>query len=136
MADLTITESQVVPATSNLTKYKSASALAVGDVVYESSAGIVTKADSSTAAKAAAKGLCVSSCSAANQHVVVQTGGSITLGAGAAPAAGQVYVVSSNAGKIAVESDVGSGAYVTILGVGSGSNAIKLNIYASAVAHV
>jgi len=134
MADLTVTGSQVVPATASLRQMLSAAATAIGDVVYESSTGVATKGDNSTAAKAAAKGLAVSAADAASQPIVVQTGGNITLGAGAAPVQGTVYAVSANSGKICPLTDVGSGKYVTILGVGAASNVLKMHIHASGVA--
>ena len=134
MAVITITEAQVVPAASNRTTMVSASALAVGDIVYESSSGVATKADNSTAVKAAVKGMCISSCAASGQAVVVQTGGSPTLGAGAAPVQGTVYALSATAGKLYPVADLVSGKYVTIVGVGAASNVLTMHIHASGIA--
>lgn len=66
------------------------------------------------------------------QPLRVQTGGSITIGA--TVAVGALYVVSLTAGAIAVYGDLGSGDYVTIIGVGASSTVISLNIFRSGIA--
>ena len=50
----------------------------------------------------------------------------VKLGAGAAPAAGVVFVCGATAGDIAPTADVGSAAYRGIVGVGNGSNNVKV----------
>lgn len=127
MADLTITAANVVPG-ANVEQMRSAGALAIGDYVY-SNAGVATQALNDTAAHAAGYGVCVSACSAANQWVNVQRTGSITGGMGTTQ--GVVYCVSPNAGKICPVSDVASGKYVSIVGVGLTGGGLTLGIFNS-----
>jgi hypothetical protein len=47
---------------------------------------------------------------------------------------GQVYVASTNAGGIAPYADLGSGDYVTILGVATTATNLKLSINQSGIA--
>ena len=48
--------------------------------------------------------------------------------------AGAVYVVSANAGGIAPVADLGSGDYVTLLGIATSTTNLKLSISVSATA--
>ena len=73
---------------------------------------------------------------AAGQIGAYQSAGTLTIGAGASVAQGQTYVVSGNAGKIAVESDLTTDDYVTILGVGNDADGIELDINVTGIAHV
>lgn len=63
---------------------------------------------------------------AAGQWVTAQKGGTITLGAGAAPVNGTIYVAAATAGGIAPAADLASGWYVSIIGVGDGTGKITL----------
>ena len=64
----------------------------------------------------------------------IATGGDIIL-VGTTMAVGAVYVQSATAGKIAPEADLGSGEYVTSLGIASSTTEIKLSLHVSGTAH-
>lgn len=59
--------------------------------------------------------------------------GTLTVG-GTGVTVGQVYVVSTTTGGIAPYSDLGSGDYVTYLGVGATSSTIACDPHTSSVA--
>lgn len=70
----------------------------------------------------------------AGQPIAYQTRGPIDLGA--TVAVGTPYVVSdATAGKIRPHADLGTGDYVTILGVATAANSLALDIQNSATAH-
>jgi hypothetical protein len=69
---------------------------------------------------------------AANQPLAVQLEGRIVIGA--VVAVGTIYVQSDVPGAIRPAADNGSGAYVTILGVGVSASEIDLFIRPSGVA--
>ena len=137
MADLSITPAQVLPSTG--AKYLhgiAGEALTAGEVVYKkSSDGRYWKADADVEASADADGLVVAEAEAAGAGVLVQYAGDITLGAGAAPTQGQTYVVSATAGGIGLEGELASDDYLTYLGYGIGTNAVRLMIKATGIAH-
>lgn len=62
----------------------------------------------------------------AGQPLKVQKSGTMTLGAGASPVAGTIYVAGATAGDIAPAADVASGWRVTIIGVGVTGNKLLL----------
>lgn len=105
-----------------------------GQAVYEDGAdGDQAKpADATTAAKAAAVGILLNG-GADEQPGFVLSEGVLDFGGGITP--GVIYVVSPNvAGGIAPSTDLGSGDYVTTLGVGISSREIYVRINASGVA--
>ncbi len=134
MADLSITASQVVAGT-NADFYDGTAGVTVlaGQVVYQDSIDNLLKladADGSLA-KANAKGIALHGASA-NQPLRIQTAGTITLGAAAAPVVGKVYKLSITAGGITpIEDTDAGGQYDTNIGVGAAVNTIKLDIFAS-----
>jgi len=137
MADLTITAAQVQPgAGSSHTPGTLGETLVAGDLVYLKAADSrLWKTDADAAASAAAVGIMLCG-GAAGQIGAYQSAGTLTIGAGASVAQGQTYVVSGNAGKIAVESDLTTDDYVTILGVGNDADGIELDINVTGIAHV
>lgn len=141
MADKTITEAQVVP-TTDRSKIKHGIAgeeISVGEAVYiKSSDHKLYAAIDTSAAAAAAVGIAISAAEAANQEVAYQTGGTITLGAGASVTAGEILVVGAGAGGMSPIADLTTGEYVTVMGVCNGSNQLVMPAkgpFASAVAH-
>lgn len=58
--------------------------------------------------------------------IIALPGAKVTLGAGAAPAAGTVYAIGTGAGGINPVADLASTNKVTVLGVGVGGNAVKM----------
>lgn len=128
MPDLTITSTQVLPG-SGAQYYQAIAAaqIAAGDAVYLPTDNTANLADCETSATTAAvKGVAVNDAES-GQPVVIQTGGLITLGAAAAPSQGTIYVLSASGG-IAPAADLGGTDYISIIGVGAGSNQLKLGI--------
>jgi hypothetical protein len=90
------------------------------------------KADSDDAAKDDVRGIAV--CDAAiNQAVVIQLTGQIDLGGGLTK--GEVYVPGSTAGQVQLNTDWGSGDYMTILGVAIATDNLLLALTTTGVAH-
>lgn len=81
-----------------------------------------------TAAEAGADGvgLSLTAGSDGQRGIIALPGAKVTLGAGAAPAAGTVYAIGAGAGGINPVADLASTNKATVLGVGTGSNAIKM----------
>lgn len=139
MADLTITAASVVAGTGVPTKTGTAgAAIAAGEVVYLDTAttGKWQLADSD-AASAEARGqtsnvgIALNS-AAANQPVVVQTGGPITLGS--VLTAGQALYLSDTPGKICPLADVTGGDYFVLLGLAASASVLNLDVQYSGVA--
>lgn len=131
MAGLTITEAQVVPDTAGETRTGIAgAAITIGQsVYYDSSANTWKLADAdalATVKEGFNVGIAISAAAAALQRVNVQVSGSPTLGAGAAPAAGTVFVVGLTPGDISPVADLQAGDFACVLGVGSGTNQITM----------
>lgn len=135
MADLVITASQVVPSTNARFQTGDAGeALTAGMPAYRKTADRKWyKADADAVDSAEAAGIVVCD-AAAGQRVFVQDDGDLVLGAAAAPVAGETYVVSATAGKIAPIADLASGDYVTHLGVGKTGNKLQLHVHPSRLA--
>lgn len=68
---------------------------------------------------------------AAEQPLRIQTAGTLTLGAGAAPATSTVYILGANPGGIAPVADKVAGWYCTVLGVGAPTNTLKMSVFPS-----
>jgi hypothetical protein len=67
----------------------------------------------------------------AEQPLRIQTAGTLTLGATAAPAVSTVYIVGGNPGGIAPVADKVIGWHCSILGVGAANNTLKLALFPS-----
>lgn len=134
MADLSITPADVATVAGSGETFESGeagAAIDAGESVYRSAADNEWYlADASAAATARARGVAVCS-AAAGQRVIVQTKGKVDLGAGTQ---GETYVVSATAGGIAPIADLGSGEFVTVLGVCDSGNELQLNPWASEIA--
>lgn len=129
MADITVTPASVLKGTNATTETGIAGeAIDAGEVVYKKAADgkfWLSDANDATVAVNAAYGIALNS-AAANQPVVVQTRGSITIGA--TITAGTIYVLSATAGGIAPAADLTTGWSRTILGVASSTTVIDLSI--------
>jgi len=127
LADLSITAANVAPGTDATKDTGTAGeALTAGQAVYKkSSDGKYYKADcnSATAEVRVASGIVLTG-SAANQPVVVQTAGSITIGATVSN--GVVYYLSGTAGGIRPVADNTTGDYVQTIGIATSASVIKL----------
>lgn len=139
MADISITASDVVAGSGAPTKTGTAgAAIAAGDVVYLDTAttGKWQLADSDAASAAARggtanTGIALNS-AAANQPLVVQIGGPITLGS--VLTAGTAYYLSGTAGKICPLADVSGGEYYVLLGLAASTSVLNLDVQYSGVA--
>ncbi|MBB4235049.1 DUF2190 family protein [Rhizobium esperanzae] len=139
MADITLTPASVVAGTGATTKTGTAgAAIAAGDFVYLDTAttGKWQLADSD-AASAEARGqtgnigVALNS-AAANQPIVVQTGGPVTLGA--VFTAGQTLYLSDTPGKLCPLADITGGDYYTIVGLASSTSVLNIDFQYSGVA--
>ncbi|MGG7534677.1 hypothetical protein [Rhizobium sp. 12,4] len=139
MADLVITAANVVAGTGTPTKTGVAgAAIAAGDIVYLDTAttGKWQLADSDAAtADARGKtgniGVALNS-AAANQPIVVQTEGPITLGA--VLTAGTAYYLSDTPGKLCPVADITGGDYYTLVGLAASTTVLNVDFQYSGVA--
>jgi hypothetical protein len=134
MADLTITAANVKKTDSTLiTEGIAGATVTAGQPVYKDSTASnkLKPADADVLASAAAVGIALHGASA-DQPLKYATGGNLTLGA--VMTAGAVYVVSTTAGGIAPVADLGSGDFVTLLGIATSTSNLKLSISVSATA--
>lgn len=134
MADLTITAADVKKTDSTLIAEGIAGGtVTAGQPVYKDSTASnkLKAADADVLASAAAVGIALHGASA-DQPLKYAIGGNLTLSA--VMTAGAVYVVSANAGGIAPVADLGSGDYVTLLGIATSTTNLKLSISVSATA--
>jgi hypothetical protein len=137
MADLVITASQILPGTeaegARFAQGLAGAAITAGKVLYkDSAAGTYKLADNNDTSSALAVAVGVALHAAEiGQPIRMQTDGPMTIGAGAAPAAGTIYVLSATAGGIAPSADLATGNRATILGVGMASNRVMLRIHVS-----
>lgn len=141
MADLSITAGNVV-AGSNASKELgvAGATITAGQVVYKDSADGKFKladANSATVAARTAYGIALNGASD-GQPLQVQTSGDITIGA--TVTVGNVYVLSGTPGGIGVgggpgpASDLVSGWYTNVIGVGQTSAILTLRIFTAGVA--
>ncbi len=139
MADLSVTPSAVVAANGVPTKTGVAgAAIAAGEVVYLDTVttGKWQLADSDAASaevrgQTANVGIALNS-AAANQPIVVQTGGQVTLGS--VLTAGQALYLSDTPGKICPLADVTGGDYYVLLGLATSATVLALDVQYSGVA--
>lgn len=136
MAALTITPSQVIQGEdAKIAQGRLGATVTAGQPVYfDENTRRYYPADANTTLQGAdVVGIPLNG-GAAGQSVRIQTEGTITLGAGAAPVVGTVYVLGAiAAGDIVPAADLASGWYRTILGVGASDNTLVLGIFASGV---
>lgn len=133
MADLTITASQVLESTGpEYVTGTAGEALTAGQPVYlKDSDSRYYRADANASSETAEAVAIMLHGADAGQPIKAQSGGTITLGAGAAPAVGTIYIVSATAGGIAPSADAATGWFITVLGVGAAANTLKLKIFIS-----
>lgn len=138
MAALTVTATQVVRVDGETEDGILGGTVTAGQSVYKNASDrwVAARANTATTAGSASKVGVALNGGASGQPVRVQKGGTINMGAGAVqPAIGIIYCVSDAvAGEIVPSADLGSGDYQTVLGVGIGSNKIKLQPIVSGVA--
>lgn len=136
MANLSITASQVLTDLGQPATYEqgvAGEAISAGDLVYLDAATgnyLLTDANDLSPVLADVRGMALNT-AAANQPLRIQRTGRLTLGAGAAPVVGQLYVASATAGKSAPASDLASGWHSTLVFVGYPTNQIQFTIIAT-----
>lgn len=129
MADLTITTTQVVSDSGIVERVEAGATITAGQGVYRMANGTWGLAQCDGTAIESGSGTAIGIAltgGTSGQDILVQRNGVLTLGAGAAPAAGEIYLVSATAGGIAPEADIGAGKYVTVLGVGKSGNKLAM----------
>jgi len=134
MTDLSVTAANVVPGTDARQEVGVAGeTITAGQALYKSSTtGKWMKADSNSAtAEAHAATAIALTGSSLNQPIVVQTSGTITIGA--TMTAGIQYYLSDTAGGICPVADIGSGEYVDLVGLSTSTTVMTLNFKYSGV---
>lgn len=137
MADLTITAANVLPGSNAAIDrgHVAGAAVTAGQTVYlDPTVGkwLLADSNSATAAARTPKGIALNG-AALNQPLAVQTGGDIT--AGATLVAGVAYYQSDTPGGICPVADVGTGEYVSLLGLAKSTTVLGLDIESSGTAN-
>lgn len=137
MADLAITDAQVLLVSGPVEDGIASAAIPPGRSVYKKttdSKWALAQADGTAeeAGVGTTLGLSLNEANADGQPIrVALRGARVTLGAGAAPVASQVYVVSTTAGAIALVSDVTTQNHRrSVIALGAGSNAVDVVAFA------
>lgn len=136
MAALTITASQVLRVSGDVVTGTAGATITAGQSVYLSSSNtwLLAQADGTAAESGYGSeyGIALHA-SLSGQPIDVQINGDITLGAGAAPAAGIPYFVGTTAGDIVLSGDLSAGHYTALLGIGMGTNKVRITRCATGV---
>lgn len=132
MADLSITAPNVI-ATGTIESATAGETITAGQVVRRdaTASNKLKKALNTSAANAAAWGIALNGASN-DQPADVLTRGNLDVGSGVA--VGAVYVVSAASGAIAPATDLLSGEFVTVLGIGISASVIAVDIQRSGIA--
>lgn len=132
MVDLVITAANVVAVTSAKKVQGIAGAtITAGQSVYRDPTSrkfLLADADSPTAAARTPAGIALHAASL-DQPLAIITEGDINLGA--TLTVGATYYLSGTAGGIAPAADVSTGEFVTVLGVASAANNLKMKMIVS-----
>lgn len=135
MADLTQTAANVGltdTAGAVIKKVTFGETIAQGMPVYKATADSeYYKADADAEATASCDGIALTAGGNGEEGVIIESG---PVDVGATLTVGATYVVSTTAGAIAPIADLGTGDYVTILGVASAADTLLLNIDVTGVA--
>lgn len=136
MADLTITATSVVAGSNaNVVNGTAGETITAGQAVYKSSTtNKWMKADSNSATAEARtpSGIALNG-AALNQPVAVQKSGDITIGA--TLTANTPYFASDTAGGLCPIADVGSGEYLTQIGIAKSTTVLAIDIQSTGVAN-
>jgi len=133
MADLNITGDVKPGKDAKTTLVQVGEAVTAGQLGYQNTGdNKYYKAINTGKATAAVKGVFLTPASA-DEYAVLQTGGSVTIGATVAK--GDVFVCSATAGGIAFDSDLIANAWITNLGRGESTTAIQISIDQTGIQH-
>lgn len=127
MGDITVTAASALKSARGITEEGIAGAtITAGQPLYAdaSASGTLKPADALTAAKAAVVGIALNG--AGTGQPVEYLVSDPDYVAGGTVAVGQVYVVSATGGGIALESDITSTQFVTVIGIGKTATTIAL----------
>ena len=135
MADLSLTAANVslTNGVSSVEQVTYGDTVTQGLVLYEDAADSnkYKKAVNNTATLAAAKGIALTPGVSGEKGYVVKSG---EIDLGATLAVGMRYYVSNTAGAICPSADIGTGEFVTLLGIATTAACLKVNINASGIA--
>jgi hypothetical protein len=137
MPDLVLVPAEVLPGTgAAYVNGVAGAAVTAGQVCYLDAATKSFKlADANaTAATATVRGIAMHGATA-GQPLTLQSGGDITLGAGAAMTVGGLYVLSGTPGGIAPVAELLAAMYTTLLGVAVSATSLRLQVLNSGVLH-
>lgn len=135
MADLTI-NTTIVSLTNGVSSVEQVTygeSVSQGMVLYEdtSDSNKYKKAVNNTATLAAAKAIALTPGASGEKGYVVKSG---EIDLGATLAVGMRYFVSNTAGAICPSADIGTGEYVTLIGIATAAGVLKVNFQASGIA--
>lgn len=136
MADLTITAANVAAGSGATIEraYNAGATITAGQAVYFDTVTNTWKlCDADSSATVGALGGVALHAAASGQPLAVLTAGNITIGA--TVAVGRVYVASATPGGIAPHSDLTTGWYTAILGIGISTTVIAVGIQRGGVAY-
>ena len=140
MADITVTAASVVEYAGAVTEQVTyGTTIAQGKVVYlDATDGNKAKlAINTSAAAAEARGIALTSGASGQVGMIIRSGTQSTpsgLNPGGTVNVGTVYAVSGTAGGIAPIADVAVGRFTTVLGIGTTTSRINVDIQAGGVA--
>lgn len=134
MADISVTAASVDPgAGATVTRYTAGATITAGQTVYSDStdSNKVKAADADGSATAECVGIAVNG-GANNQPIHVLSAGN--LNPGGTVVVGEIYAVSTTAGGIAPEADLGTGDFPTLLGIGTTTSNINVQLHVGGIA--
>lgn len=134
MADVSVTAASVQKTSTTIVQEGTAGGtITAGMPLYSDStaSGKLKAADADVQASSVCVGISLHG-AADGQPLKYATGGDLTFNS--AFTVGVIYVVSTNAGGIAPDTDLASGDYVTILGIASTATNLKIKLNASETA--
>lgn len=135
MSDLAITAANVLPsASATIVRKTAGAAITAGQPVYLDPATDTVKLADANGASPLFKVYGIAGCNAAAGQPICIVMQDPALGMGAAVAAGTTLILSATPGGVAPVADAATGMYVTVLGVGIGSNQINFSPLAAGVA--
>lgn len=138
MADLTITAADVVKGSSSSTDAGTAGAsITAGQAVYKDTGDsdkwkLADNDDTALKAGSGGLGIALHAASSGQPLTILLSG---DLDVGATLTVGEVYVLSSTAGGICPVADLGTGDYVTILGVATAADNLRVSKNVSGIQH-
>lgn len=133
MAELTITPAQVLSgADADFFQGIAGQAVTAGQTVYLDSLSNRLRLGDANGSQDSAEvvGIALHE-AAAEQPLRIQTDGTLTLGAGAAPVVSTVYIAGGTPGGIAPVGDKIIGWYTSVLGVGGPNDTLRMSLFPS-----